>query len=235
MEEEEKMKEGRRLQGVIRDISKEKGGINEEKFWEVRRKIVGRNEEGITAMLNSEGKKVESKEEILEVYEEFYKVLFGKKKANTEEEKDTEKNIEEKLQKILKKGKEQQPLKIEKIDIEKAVKNLKMKKAKDENGWQNEMIKAGGEVMVKSLQKMFNKIMTEGKIPKQWNKMGIKSVYKGKGSRSEVKNRRGIFLTNNISKVFEKVLMEKTRESVEGSRWQCGGRSGRLTRDNWMI
>ena len=29
--------------------------------------------------------------------------------------------------------------------------------------------------------------------------------------------------------------MEKTRESVEGSRWQCGGRSGRSTRDNWMI
>ena len=52
-----------------------------------------------------------------------------------------------------------------------------MKKAKDESGWQNEMIKAGGEVMMKSLEKMFNKIMKEGKIPKQWDKMGIKSVY----------------------------------------------------------
>ena len=35
--------------------------------------------------------------------------LFGKKKANTEEEKDTEKNIEEKLQKILKKVKNNNP------------------------------------------------------------------------------------------------------------------------------
>ena len=78
--------------------------------------------------------------------------------------------------------------------------------------------------MEKSLTIIFNKVMTEMKIPKEWEQMMIKSIYKNKGAKTEIKNRRGLFLTSVVGKLFEKVLMQKTKESVNMSKFQNGGR-----------
>ena len=93
------------------------------------------------------------------------------------------------------------------------------------------MLKEGGEEMVKSLMKIFNKIMIEEKTPEEWEEMIVKSVHK-KGKREDIKNRRGLFLTNIISKVFEKALME--RMEVNTSIFQNGGKKERSVKDNWI-
>jgi len=62
--------------------------------------------------------------------------------------------------------------------------------------------------------------------------MKIKSIYKNKGSRMEMKNRRGIFLTNIVSKLYEKVIMNKTKEHIKISKYQ--GQEGRSIKDNWI-
>ena len=38
-----------------------------------------------------------------------------------------------------------------------------------------------------------------------------------KGNRAEMKNRRGLFLKNIISKLFEKVLVNRNRDRIERS------------------
>lgn len=55
-----------------------------------------------------------------------------------------------------------------------------------------------------------------------------------KGSKLKLENKRGIFIINNISKVFEKVRMEITREKInlKISRFQCGGLERRSTPAN---
>jgi len=53
---------------------------------------------------------------------------------------------------------------------------LKRGKAKDNEGWSNEMVIEGKEEMVKSLE-IFNMIMKEGEIPRQWQNVKIKSIY----------------------------------------------------------
>ena len=55
-----------------------------------------------------------------------------------------------------------------------------------------------------------------------------------KGDRAEMKNRRGLFLTNIISKLFEKVLANRNRERIEQSISpnQCGGIKNRGTVDH---
>ena len=120
--------------------------------------------------------------------------------------------MEKQLENIIKKGKEQDPIVFTKKEVEKGISMLKRKKAEDRSGWKNKMVLEGGEEMDKSLTKICNKVMEEGQIPTEWEKMKVKSIFKNKGSIQEVKNRRGIFLTSIISKLFEKMLMIRTGE-----------------------
>ena len=74
------------------------------------------------------------------------------------------------------------------------------------------MILEAGEEMVKSLKIMFNRILKEQSIPRQWTEMTIKSIHK---KEMLMENRRRLFLTSIISKVFERVLDEIT----QGDMW----------------
>ena len=56
-----------------------------------------------------------------------------------------------------------------------------------------------------------------------------------KGSRQEMKNRRGIFLTSVISKLFERVILRKIEDQMECSQYQSGARKERGTADNWIV
>ena len=89
--------------------------------------------------------------------------------------------------------------------------------------------------MSKSIRKMYNNLLEEEEIPKQWEEMKIKSILKNKGSRKEVKNRRGIFLTNVVGKLFEKALKKKTENTVIIEKHQSGGKKEAMTGDNWII
>ena len=71
-------------------------------------------------------------------------------------------------------------------------------------------------------------------IPSEWEMMQIKSIYKNKGEMTNIKNRRGLFLTSIVGKLFEKVIMKETEGSVEISKYQNGGRKKRSTKDNWL-
>ena len=64
--------------------------------------------------------------------------------------------------------------------------------------------------------------------------MTIKSIYKNKGSRQEVANRRGIFLTSVLSKVVEKIVLNKVEGEMKISAYQSGGKKRMSTCDNWI-
>ena len=64
------------------------------------------------------------------------------------------------------------------------MKQLKKRKAEDNQGWNNELLIRRGKEMVKSLHLMFNRILKEGEIPEQWEEMRIKSIFKKKDQES---------------------------------------------------
>ena len=65
--------------------------------------------------------------------------------------------------------------------------------------------------MIKSLEILYNRIEQEKIIPKQWQRVIIKSVDK-KGSGEKLsKNQRGLFLVNVVSKVYENFLKNTER------------------------
>ena len=145
-----------------------------------------------------------------------------------------EKKVDNMIRKMKEMGEQQEPIQVTKQEIKRVVRKLKNRKAGDMEGWSNELLKEGGDDMIEALREIFNTILRTQNIPHQWEKVRVKSIYKNKGKRTMMKNRRGIFLTSIIGKVFEKVLLGKTINSIEIDRHQNGGLKERSTKDNWL-
>ena len=67
----------------------------------------------------------------------------------------------------------------------------------------SEMLTASGETGISWLTDFFNAIVKEGRIPADWKKSWMISVYKGKGDALECGSYRGIKLLDQVMKVFE--------------------------------
>ena len=96
------------------------------------------------------------------------------------------------------------------------------------------MIKNAGEDVINSIAILFKKIDKQSKIPDEWEEIIIKSIYKNKGEKSDMENRRGLFMTSVISKLYEKVKFDRNSTKInEGTnKYQCGGVKGKSTIDH---
>jgi len=70
------------------------------------------------------------------------------------------------------------------------------------------MINAAGKPMEETLTAMFNVCWDEGKLPERWGKARVRMLYK-MGTKSDVGNYRGISLLSVLSKLYEKVCMNR--------------------------
>ena len=84
---------------------------------------------------------------------------------------------------------------------------MKAGKAAGPSGIVIEMIKAAGEKMVDSLVTLFNTIIKDGVVPKDWNMSYIVNLFKGKGDALLRGNYRGLKLQEQIMKTELKFLM----------------------------
>ena len=115
--------------------------------------------------------------------------------------------------------------------------SLKNRKAPDNQGWRYELVKYAGEDLDKSMLLMINELATNMVVAEEWEEMVIKSIGKGKGDQQLMKNKRGLFLTNIISKVMEKMIKNRTKAKVEEGMtpFQCGGVKLRGIGDNLLL
>ena len=173
--EEEKNTYFRKLKKNCEEMRKN-GKFSSAGFWKVKKKMERKKSEGQHAVRNMKGELVTSNEEILRAYEKYYEDLLTKtnEKTKLEENKETVQKVEEKFNKIMKKASEQEPIDVEREVIEKVVTGLKKKKARDVEGWNNEMMIYGGEEMILSLLSMINMVMRRYDLPNQWLHMIMK-------------------------------------------------------------
>ena len=87
--------------------------------------------------------------------------------------------------------------------------------------------------MVNSITYMFREISLTQRIPNQWKTMRIKSIHKRK--KLQIDNKRSPFLTNILSKLYEKVLDPLTSEKVNINEHKCGGQKGSGTINNMIM
>ena len=161
----------------------------------------GKNEEKATAIMGKDKTLKTDKEEIKEEFRTFYTNLFQQEEI---EDQTSRELIDLRIKVIEMKTKRKiarKPLrsKITKKDVEDQIRRLKNKTTIDKQGTNNVIIKNGGKDLVESLTMIFIMIDNLKVQPDQWVEMIVNSVYKNKGDRKDLENRRGLFITNSIS------------------------------------
>ena len=95
----------------------------------------------------------------------------------------------------------------------------------------NEFLKYGGPVLTGKIEELFNKIFKSETIPNQWREAILVKIDKGKKDKEKLENKRGISLSNSISKVFEKIIVRRVHNEICFTEAQAGGRLNRSTID----
>ncbi len=80
-----------------------------------------------------------------------------------------------------------------------------------------------------------NHIAKKQRAPEKWQKGELKRLYKGKGEKGKCSNERGITLSSNFGKVYERIINERTKQQINMSEYQAGGSKGRATVDHILI
>ena len=118
---------------------------------------------------------------------------------------------------------------IKRREVRRAIGRLKMGKAAGVDGITAEMLKFGGEVVIDWMHLICSMAWKQGVVPDDWVKAILVPVYKGKGSRDDCGNYRGISLLSIPGKVYGRIVIERVMEITEGriSEEQGGFRRGR--------
>ena len=128
---------------------KKEGGVNSTSFWELKQKIERKHDESGHKIENEDGIITEDREEILNVYSNFYTKLLETTAGDTEIARECEEINKIVISALAVIAQAQSPENILEEDLNSVIKELKNKKAQDMSKWRNEYIKNGGDEMVK--------------------------------------------------------------------------------------
>ena len=82
---------------------------------------------------------------------------------------------------------------------------------------------------------LFDSVMCTEDTPEQWNTGVISSLYKGGGDREDMINMRGINVSSNVGKVFERIINNRLIKVLPFTEAQAGGRKEYSTVDQLFI
>ena len=118
-----------------------------------------------------------------------------------------------------------------------AISKLKSNKCRDPHGHVNELYKNMGRDGLASLLEMLNYIKKELFIPTSLNLSNVSTIYKGKGSRQEVINLRGIFKLPIIRNILDRLVYfdEQDELGKNMGQYQVGNQRGRNIRDHTLV
>lgn len=121
-------------------------------------------------------------------------------------------------------------------ELKKAIGKLKRGKAPGRDGLPSEVFMNAGDGLLKALLEVFNKVKRTKEIPRKWDKVSITTLYKNKGSKKELVNYRGIFLTLIVTKIFENLLKGRMEDQLKSvNMHQAGSRPNRSPADNLFL
>ena len=120
-------------------------------------------------------------------------------------------------------------------EVKVAIGKMKRKKAAGPSGVVAEMLGLAGDAGVQWMTDLCNAVVKEGRIPEDWRKSWMVSIYKGKGDALECGSYRGVKLLDHAMKVMERVFETRVRNRVKIDEMQFGFRVGKGTTDAIFI
>ena len=205
---------------------------NNKELWKIKRRTQTKQTSAFSVK-DKDGNDITNPEDIKKRVSEYYDELYeyNEIKAGYEDYHEEQENFIKQCWN----SKADPVQELEGCEILEIIKNLEKEKAVGPDSFSNEMIKDGGRSMKESVIRMMKIIYETEELPNDWNKAYIKNIYKGKGSKKEISNYRGLILNSHLPKLFEKILELKEREALQNmSEYQCGARKGKSIREHHL-
>ena len=207
-------------------------------MWGLKKKLNLGSQNVPSAKKDKSGNLITTKNGLLALYKQTYVDRLSHKpiREDYEQLKELKENLFKLRYEISSRNKSED-WKVE--QIEKVCKSLKNSKARDECGFIYELFKPpyAGPDVYKSLCKLFNMTKQELEIPEFFELMSITSLYKNRGSRSDLSNERGIFNVPKVRSICDKVIYSDVYETIDEnmSFSNVGGRKNRNIRDHLFV
>ena len=111
---------------------------------------------------------------------------------------------------------------ISQFEVLECLRNAPKRKAPGPSGIPNELLVPYSECLVRCVTYLFDRILNTGMVPTAWKLAHIYPVPK-KGDLSVIGNYRPISLTENLRKLFERVIAVRVRDVIEPMSIEQGG------------
>ena len=212
----------------------EKDKFSARNFWKMKKTIKGVNQ-SCNSVLDQLGKEVYGKEEIIEAYrDEFDQRLSSVEiKPSLQNYK---RRTEDVFQEIMKTVSSNRQPDFTSTELANVLKHLKEGKSSGPDQRPAEIYIHGGKSFHTLLLIVINRLKNSQMTPRQWEMMTITTLYKGKGSKKDLVNQRGIFLTQVICKIWERLIMMRTEEPLSRiNKLQAGSKKNRSPGDQTFI
>ena len=191
-------------------------------FWKEVNKIRKKREGWCHMVKDREGEVLQGELEVRERWKDYFEELLN---VGVEDEGREERNIERREGGDMSVRNEY----IMESEVKAAIRKMKKGKSAGLDRICVEMIKAGGESLVKWLLRIFNVCWRERKVPQDWQDACLVPIYKGKGDKMDCANYRGISLLSVVGKIYGRILIERVKVVTDGSigEEQGGFKEGR--------
>ena len=206
------------------------GNTDMNKFWKIRKNMLSKRQETYDT-LDTDNQPItdpeRAKEHIANYFEELYQAREGE-----EAYKQWTTHIETKVKEITQVTEQEENSTITMKELNTAIKALERGKATGPDEIPNEALIEANNTIRKKILRIFKRIYEKEETPDEWKEGTIIRIYKGKGTKGQCANERGITLSSNLGKLYERIINNKIQQIIEMTEAQGGGRRGAATVDH---
>ena len=116
-------------------------------------------------------------------------------------------------------------------EVKNSLRRMKKGKAVGPGELPVEVWKCMGKMGIKFLTRLFSRLLMGERMPEEWRRSVLITIYKNKGDAQCCGNYRGIKLMSHTIKVWERIIEARLRDSVEISKQQYGFMPGKGSTD----
>jgi hypothetical protein len=119
------------------------------------------------------------------------------------------------------------------VEVRRALGQIKSRRAPGSDEVTIDILKAGGEPIIRWMFEFFTDVWENEQMVKEWNITTLIKLYKNKGDRKICDNYRGIALLNTTNKIFSRIILNRIQDLVDCQllEIQSSFRSNRSTID----
>ena len=204
-------------------------------YWKLKKSITTRANNQSVCVICDDNTEVSGEHLVKEEYRKEFEFCLRNRLPHKEWETYTE-NVNKMMEIWLNNTDHTETVPFTLEELKRAISMLKKGKAPGHDEIPSEIFLAAGTGILIELLKVLNLIKESKEIPEKWNWVNITTIFKNKGSRKELVNYRGIFLTVIVKKIFENMLKARMKDQLEMiNKLQGGARSNRSPSDNLFL